>query len=218
MMQPTLSETESGTRVDQKVGKSEHLVNLQVRSGDDQPSLVQLLYCKYLFEYNLRVNPVRHIRAVTGMTQRELADAAGTSQPTVAAYESGAKSPNWRTVERLASSVGLACYLAVGTGFTRDQERSLHLHAAISRALRARGAEVVEIARRNISRMQSLNPHALPLLDEWEQILEGTTDQIVARMLDPSEHGRDLRQVTPFAGVLTRAQRAAVYKSFRSSG
>ena len=151
------------------------------------------------------------------MTQRELADAAGTSQPTVAAYEAEAKSPTWRTVERMAGSVGLTCYPLVGPPLTRDQERSLFLHTAIAKALRARGAEVDEIARRNISRMRSVNPHASPLLDEWERILQGTVNQIVARMLDPSEHGRDLRQVTPFAGVLSPAQRAAAFRSFRAA-
>lgn len=154
---------------------------------------------------------------MAGVTQRKLAEAAGTSQPTVAAYESGVKSPNWRTVERMAGSVGLACYPLVSTPLTRDQERSLILHAAIAKELRVRGVEVIEIARQNISRMRSMNPHAFPLLDEWERILEGTVDQIVVRTLDPSEHGRDLRQVTPFAGVLTPAQRAAVYRSFRAS-
>ncbi len=161
------------------------------------------------------MEPVRLIRAVAGMTQRDLADVAGTSQPTVAAYESGAKSPTWRTVERIASSVGLACYLTVGTALTRDQERSLFLHAAIAKELRFRHTEVLEIARQNISRMRSVNPHASPLLDEWEGILQGTIDQIVACMLDPGDRGRDLRQVSPFAGVLTAAQRVAVYRSFR---
>ena len=163
------------------------------------------------------MNPVRAIRAVAGMTQRQLSDSAETSQPTVAAYESGAKSPTWRTVERLANSVGLACYPLVSTPLTRDQERSMFLHAAIAKELRVRGAEVVEVAQRNISRMRSMNPHASPLLDECEKILQGTIDQIVGRMLDPSEHGCDLRQVTPFAGVLTPAQRAAAYRSFRSN-
>ena len=154
------------------------------------------------------------IRAVAGMTQRDLADAAATSQPTVAAYESGAKSPTWRTVERIASSVGLACYPTVGAALTRDQERSLFLHAAIAKELRVRQTEIIAVARRNISRMRSVNPHAWRLLDDWERILEGTTSQIVACMLDPSEHGRDLRQVSPFAGVLTLEQRIGVYRSF----
>ena len=163
------------------------------------------------------MRPVQLIRAVAGITQRGLADAAETSQPTVAAYESGAKSPTWRTVERLASSVGLACYPTVGPALTRDQERSLFLHAAVAKELRVRGTEVIEIARRNISRMRSVNPHAWRLLDDWERILQGPTSRIVACMLDPGEHGRDLRQVSPFAGVLTSAQRVAVYRSFRSA-
>ena len=113
--------------------------------------------------------------------------------------------------------MGLACYPLVGEPLTRDQKRSLVLHTAISTELRKREDVVVGIARRNISRMRSLNPHATSLLDEWEGILEGTTDQIVARMLDLSEHGRELRQVTPLAGVLSPAKRATVYKSFRGA-
>ena len=181
------------------------------------PTATCSCHMTYLFGYSRIMNPVLTIRAVAGTTQRKLADAAGTSQPTVAAYEAGTKSPTWRTVDRMASSVGLACYPTVATPFTRDQARSLFLHFEISQVLRSRGAAVIEIARRNISRMRSLNPHASPLLDEWERILQGTVDQIVGRMLDPSEHGRDLRQVTPFAGVLTPAQRAATYASFREA-
>lgn len=163
------------------------------------------------------MGPVQLIRAVAGMTQRHLADAAGTSQPTVAAYESGTKSPTWRTTQRMANSVGLACYPTVGTALTRDQERSLVLHKAIAKELRARETEVLQIARQNILRMRSVNPHATPLLDEWERILQGTIDQIVACFLDPGEHSRDLRQVSPFAAVLTAAQRVAVYRSFRGA-
>ena len=171
----------------------------------------------YPVGYTERMEPVQLIRAMAGMTQQELADAAGTSQPTVAAYESGAKSPTWRTVERIASSVGLVCYPAVVRPFTRDQRRSLYLHAAIAKELSNRHTEVIEIARQNIDKMRSVNPHAWRLLDEWERILRLTPSQIGACMLDPSEHARDLRQVTPFAGVLTPAQRADVYRSFRSA-
>ena len=171
----------------------------------------------YPVGYTGKMEPVQLIRAAAGMTQRELADAAGTSQPTVAAYESGTKSPTWRTVERIASSVGLVCYPAVVRPLTRDQRRSLYLHAAIAKELSNRPTEVIEIARQNIAKMRSVNPHAWRLLDEWERILSGMTIQIVARMLDPSEHARDLRQVSPFAGVLTPVQRAGVYRSFRSA-
>ena len=92
------------------------------------------------------------VRSAVGMTQRELADAAGTSQSTVAAYESGAKSPTWRTVERIASSVGLVCYPAVVRPLTRDQRGSLYLHAAVAKKLTNRPTEVIEIAGKTLPR------------------------------------------------------------------
>ncbi|MCZ6793951.1 MAG: helix-turn-helix transcriptional regulator [Planctomycetota bacterium] len=53
------------------------------------------------------------LRRTAGVTQSALAEAAGTSQPTVAAYEKGRKSPTLSTVRRLAESVGLASLLLV---------------------------------------------------------------------------------------------------------
>ncbi|HSZ14219.1 MAG TPA: helix-turn-helix transcriptional regulator [Solirubrobacteraceae bacterium] len=44
---------------------------------------------------------VRDARRAAGLTQLELADRAGTAQPAIAAYESGARTPNLATLERL---------------------------------------------------------------------------------------------------------------------
>jgi len=44
---------------------------------------------------------VRDARRAAGITQVELASRAGTTQPAVAAYESGARPPNLATLERL---------------------------------------------------------------------------------------------------------------------
>jgi transcriptional regulator with XRE-family HTH domain len=44
---------------------------------------------------------IRDARQAAGITQLELADRAGTAQPAVAAYESGGKTPNLATLERL---------------------------------------------------------------------------------------------------------------------
>lgn len=52
------------------------------------------------------------------------------------------------------------------------------------------------------------------LLDEWESILRQTPQRIASRLLDPGEHGRDLRKVTPFAGVLDQRRRLAIYRAF----
>ncbi|HEY5343939.1 MAG TPA: helix-turn-helix transcriptional regulator [Solirubrobacteraceae bacterium] len=44
---------------------------------------------------------IRGARQAAGLTQVELAARAGTAQPAIAAYESGAKTPNLATLERL---------------------------------------------------------------------------------------------------------------------
>jgi transcriptional regulator with XRE-family HTH domain len=47
------------------------------------------------------VRLIRSARQVAGLTQRELACRAHTAQPAIAAYESGARTPNIDTLERL---------------------------------------------------------------------------------------------------------------------
>ena len=61
---------------------------------------------------------------------------------------------------------------------------------------------VVASAQHNLVTMRRSNPGASRLLDEWESVLRQSPQRIASQMVDPGEHGRDLRQVTPFAGVL----------------
>lgn len=49
---------------------------------------------------------IRRCRARSGLTLRELASRAGTSHPTVAAYEQGRKDPGGSTLERLVLAAG----------------------------------------------------------------------------------------------------------------
>jgi uncharacterized protein len=49
---------------------------------------------------------IKEARTTAGLTQAALARRAGTSQPTVAAYESGEKVPNADTLERLLRAAG----------------------------------------------------------------------------------------------------------------
>lgn len=156
------------------------------------------------------MNPVRLIRLASSTTQEELAVKAGTSQATISAYENDRKSPTWRTLVHLARSVGLDAVLIVAPPLTRTDRRSLALHARIAEALAASPESVLARARRNIETMAARNPEAGGLLD-------GPIGDLVAAMLDPSPLGRDLRQVTPFAGVLDARQRAEVYRLFRKA-
>ncbi len=49
---------------------------------------------------------LREIRLSAGLSQRALAERAGTSQPAIVRYERGATTPSWETLERLAEACG----------------------------------------------------------------------------------------------------------------
>ena len=160
------------------------------------------------------MNPVRDLRRRTGLTQAQLAAAAGTSQPTIAGYESGKKSPTLRTLTRIARAAGLEPFVVFVPAMTREDRRSLALHRAIADRLVESPRDVLEKAQRNLLLMQNRHPHAHSLLAEWGEILLKPVDEIAVALLDPSLRGRDLRKVTPFAGVLSAADRAKVYRQF----
>jgi hypothetical protein len=46
------------------------------------------------------------LRRASGLSQRDLAKRAGTSQPAIARYESGTATPSWDTLQRLAFASG----------------------------------------------------------------------------------------------------------------
>lgn len=49
---------------------------------------------------------IRELRRASGLSQRDLAERAGTSQPAVARYEKGIATPSWETLQRLAFASG----------------------------------------------------------------------------------------------------------------
>jgi transcriptional regulator with XRE-family HTH domain len=49
---------------------------------------------------------LRSARLAAGLSQRELAELAGTSQPAVALYESGEREPGFSTLARLLAATG----------------------------------------------------------------------------------------------------------------
>ena len=160
------------------------------------------------------MNVIRDLRRKAGLTQAALARMAGTSQPTIAAYETGRKSPTLKTLSHIARAVGLEAMVSFVPVMTREDRRSLVLHQAIVDRLIKEHPEVLKHAHRNLSLMCDRNPHAHSLLAEWRRILSRPIDKIVAAVLDPGLHGRDLRKVTPFAGVLSADERTRVYRNF----
>jgi transcriptional regulator with XRE-family HTH domain len=163
------------------------------------------------------VNPIHQLRRLVGLTQAELARRGHTSQPTIAAYEAGRKSPSLRTLERLAMSVERELHVMFLPPMTREDRRSLELHRAIADKLAADPALVVRKARRNVARMLQANPDASALLSAWRRALLLPTSDLIDLLQDPRPHARELRHVSPFSGVLSPGERWDVYRRFGQS-
>jgi transcriptional regulator with XRE-family HTH domain len=162
------------------------------------------------------MNTVRKLREKAGFTQVQLATVGGTSQPTIAAYESGDKSLTLRTLERLASASGLDVDVLFASRMTREERRSLSLHRSIAKKLAAEPQAVLKRAKRVLGRMMARHPFAAPLLKEWQIFLERPVPDLVEVLLDIRPRARELRQVTPFAGVLSARERAEIYHAFQT--
>lgn len=160
------------------------------------------------------MNLIREIRQYGGWTQLELSKRAATSQPSIAAYETGSKSPTWRTVERIAAAVGVHVSVRVVPATTREDRRSLAYHAAVAERLECAPTPVLARAQENLERWLSKPAAGEVLLRRWRQWLELPLEDLTLLMLDPGMKGRDMRQVSPFAGVLSAAERARILERF----
>jgi transcriptional regulator with XRE-family HTH domain len=160
------------------------------------------------------MDPIRSLRRAAGLTQAALAEAGGTSQPTVAAYEAGRKSPTMSTVEKLAGAVGLEATVEYHPPMTREERRSLALHQVIADRLRADPLPIIARARRTLDLMLAGSAGSSPFLRDWKALLERPPEALASALTDPDPWARELRQVTPFAGILTAPERARVYREF----
>ena len=164
---------------------------------------------------------LKRCRTRAGLSQHALAQAAGTSQPAVAAYEAGRVAPNVDTLARLLEACGYTIDVVPDTDaprWTRVEEKSLSIHRQIAARLLQDPATTLEKARFNLTRLRSADRgHGARWLDEWDALLDRPTDQIVTAMLARTQQGIDLRQMTPFAGVLSDAERRKALRSVPST-
>lgn len=98
-------------------------------------------------------------------------------------------------------------------GHQRIDQRSLALHSAIAEKLRANPA-LIAIALDNIERWSRAGSRSQPYWDAWREILNRPLPEILDLLGEESERMTALRQATPFAGVLTAAERWAIYERF----
>ena len=104
----------------------------------------------------------------------------------------------------------------LGRGHAYNEERSIWLHRAIARRLRRDPAAVRATARANLERLRRIHsPSVEGYVGRWAALLDGPLDELCAALVATDQEARDLRQATPFSGVLTPAERWDVYRAFR---
>jgi hypothetical protein len=105
------------------------------------------------------------------------------------------------------------CVEPVHSDHSRLDERSLAMHQLIAAKVQADPA-LLDKARENVRRWQESDGSPKLALAEWEQILSGPVNQVAQFLAERSERATRLRQSSPFAGILTEAERRAIYESY----
>jgi excisionase family DNA binding protein len=103
---------------------------------------------------------------------------------------------------------------------TRDQLKSLWLHQAVAGSLVTDPDEVLGKARENLDRL--LRQHRKTMTEVWLKHWQGKINEgagaVLKVLTSEDPEAVELRQNSPFAGVLSQSQRQKVLESFRRSG
>ena len=99
---------------------------------------------------------------------------------------------------------------------TTEQERSWWLHLAVLGELAVDPDRVLATAHDNIARWRDLHRadgRTHQSLLQWEGLVQAGVPAVVSALTDRSARGCELRQNSPFAGVLDASRRAAVLRA-----
>lgn len=100
-------------------------------------------------------------------------------------------------------------------GMRRDERRSLWLHRAVAGRVAIDPERALSLARANLARMQSAHGADIPWLRQWAAILERGPEEVMRVLCAENAVSTELRQNSPFAGVLTDRQRSLALGAFR---
>jgi excisionase family DNA binding protein len=105
----------------------------------------------------------------------------------------------------------------LGPSLTRDQERSRWLHGAIVGHLVAEPDLVLTRARENLDRFSRVHAGTMAerWLDRWRLTLNSGLDQVLTVLVSDAPDAAELRQNSPFTGILSEEERTRVLDSFR---
>lgn len=96
------------------------------------------------------------------------------------------------------------------------EDVSLALHAAVADRIRA-DPSLLEHTKRRVDDWLRAGTVARAYAEAWREILARPADEVARFLEDPGERARQLRQTSPFAGVLDPRARWAIWRRARSA-
>lgn len=100
---------------------------------------------------------------------------------------------------------------------TRDDRQSLWLHTVVAGRVAKEPSAALAKARATLRRIGRAHGRVSPWLSRWQQIIDAGPEAVLRALVADTADGRELRQNSPFAGVLTERERARALDAFRSS-
>jgi hypothetical protein len=99
---------------------------------------------------------------------------------------------------------------------TRDQLKALWLHRAVAGRLAIDPDAVLGKAAANLERLRGIHPDGMTAiwLDRWRLILDGGIEGVMEALTSGEPYAMELRQNSPFAGVLPEEDRRALLAAF----
>jgi excisionase family DNA binding protein len=100
---------------------------------------------------------------------------------------------------------------------TREQEQSRWLHAAVASRLVAEPDLVLGRAQANLERFDAVHAGTMAAhwLDLWRVAVDAGPDQVLTVLVSETPQAAEMRQNSPFTGILPPDERRAVLESFQ---
>ena len=102
---------------------------------------------------------------------------------------------------------------------SREQVEALWLHQAVAGRLVRDPRAVMAAAAINLRRLRRMHPDGRDWewLDRWDAVLDQGAEAVLDALTSSAEYAVELREASPFAGILTEVERAQVLTAFAAS-
>ncbi len=91
------------------------------------------------------------------------------------------------------------------------------LNTAVAAKVVSAPDETLAQARKNLDRLIANNPRGQVArwLAQWSEVLNGPVERILETLTSPTLWAREMRQNSPFAGVLSEGERNQILNAFK---